>query len=125
MKNYFLIVIIFSLLVLSCKEEDVVVCYETNPLEELEWLKTEIEYLNQADSATAKYFYVSQAEYKDSTIFIIANCCPFCYTIMYAYNCSGEIVGNLGYGDDDIDIHILENATVIWRHDDSGCLLEG
>ena len=57
MKNYFLIVIIFSLLVLSCKEEDVVVCYETNPLEELEWLKTEIENLNQADSATAKYFY--------------------------------------------------------------------
>ena len=125
MKNYFLIVIIFSLLVLSCKEEDVVVCYETNPLEELEWLKTEIENLNQADSATAKYFYVSQAEYKDSTIFIIANCCPFCYTIMYAYNCSGEIVGTLGYGEDDIDFSILENANVIWRHDDFGCLVDG
>lgn len=102
-----------------------VVCYETDPLEELEWLKMEIDNLEQSDSETAKFFFVSQAEHEGSTIFIIANCCPFCFTVTYAYNCAGEIVGNLGYEDDDIDFSILDDATVIWSHDDFGCLIEG
>ena len=50
MKNYFLTLLIFSLFILSCKEEDVVVCYETNPIEELDCLKIEIDYLKQSDS---------------------------------------------------------------------------
>src|ERR1700704_6192502 len=78
----------------SCSENT---CSVTDPLEELEWLRTEINALALPVNAPLKaYFYATMAKYNGNTVFMIKNCCPFCNTTPpIIKNCNGKVLGYL------------------------------
>lgn len=107
-----------SLIVFSCHHDDDVsmMCNVSNPIEDLEWLKNRIDELVQTGNGE---FYISQANYNGKTIFIEANCCLVCNSIIPVYYCSGESVGYIG--DDNLTWTLLDNDKVIWKPDDFKC----
>ena len=116
--------IAFCLLITSCSDDDELLsntCSVANPIEDLEWLVNEIQQLEESDDEVLQYFYVSQARYKGSYVFIFNNCCPFCGTVVPVYDCSGELLGILGNREEDIDPDLLSNSVVIWKGAETTC----
>jgi hypothetical protein len=98
------------------------VCYTTNPIEELPWLKQVVTELEDSGEL-AVYFYVVEATYQGQTVFIVENCCPQCGTTIPLYNCQGEIICNNlpdcpEFGDK------LSNRKVIYKHPEAPCQLQ-
>lgn len=132
MKIYYLLFVIFLSIGFACNDElnnelnnelDLAnTCSVENPLEDLDWLVSEIQIL-QNHPEFSKYYYVTQAEYENRTVFIFGNCCPYCFSVITVRNCLGEDIGNLGNSEGDIDFSILENDKIIWKADDSLCEL--
>ncbi len=105
---------------LSCTKDDVQkACYNEDPVEELEWLSSQISELEAG--SLSEYQYIKQAEYKGELVFVFGNCCPFCGSVFSVYNCSGEKIGHLGNREEDIDFSKLENVTLIWKPNNSQC----
>ena len=73
----------------SCEKDDSLTCGVANPTEELPWLKTMIESW-EANSTIYMYMYVQQGTYSGQTVFLAANCCPFCDSYFPVFNCEGE-----------------------------------
>lgn len=113
MKKYFTISI---LILISCQNDDSLrlenTCSVDNPIEELEWLREEIQQLISIDSDLYRYFYISQATYENETVFIFDNCCPFCNSIVLVKNCKGETIGALG---SEIDHNSISDELVVWK----------
>ncbi|MFT6866281.1 MAG: hypothetical protein ACJA08_001112 [Cyclobacteriaceae bacterium] len=122
MYRNFLFLIISSFLIFACNDDDVFenICSEDNPTTDLDWLASEIQTLEQSE--LSQFFYVSQAEYENMTVFIFGNCCPNCNTVIPVRNCSGELVGIIGNGDDDIEVSILTKDTIIWKPNNFECV---
>jgi hypothetical protein len=106
------------LLTCSCEKDTINVC-SVDPIEDLSWLQSRIQLLEQ--SSLENYSYVQQAELLQETVFIFDNCCPFCNTIVPVYNCQGEVICHLG------DCNGLEdqikNRKLIWQAQDFECNL--
>lgn len=119
MKLSIRILIILVTLDSSCKEEEDYVCSVKNPIEDLPWLADDIKILNQG--SFSQYFYVSWAIYESNTVFIYGDCCPNCNTITPVYDCSGNNIGVIGDGDEDIPLSIRDNEIIIWRADNFAC----
>ena len=117
MKLSIRILIILVTLDSSCKEEED--CSVKNPIEDLPWLADDIKILNQG--SFSQYFYVSWAIYESNTVFIYGDCCPNCNTITPVYDCSGNNIGVIGDGDEDIPLSIRDNEIIIWRADNFAC----
>jgi len=119
----FLLFLFCFFLTFSCKEDTDpgTICSVEDPVEDLAWLAAEIEALRNSNSSLSQYFYISRARYGPMTVFIVGNCCPHCGTIVPAYNCSGDLIGYLGYGEGNINPSILGNDEVIWRPDNFSC----
>ncbi len=111
--------IILIALNFSCKEEEDYVCSVKNPIKDLTWLADDIKILNQG--SLSQYFYVSWAIYESNPVFIYGNCCPNCNTITPVYDCSGNNIGVIGDGDEDIPLSIRDNEIIIWRADNFAC----
>ena len=112
----------FIFLTVTCASDNIInTCSESDPIKNLIWLKSKIDELEQSDQETIKYFYVSQAEYNGSTIFIFGNCCPVCNTVIQAYNCDGDLIGSLGCGNEEINFSILAKDVIIWQPPDFQC----
>ena len=110
----------------NCDPGEVVgpACSVENPVEELAWLRDEIQArLQQPTSEYTQYEYIAQTEYRGETVFVYGNCCPNCNTIFSVFNCSGEQISQLGYREEDIDFGILEQAVMIWKPEDYSCTL--
>ena len=112
---------LFLLCVLACSCHDDsdlhTTCSVKDPTRDLEWLASKIEVMKA--STMSEYLYISQAEYKDKTVFIYGNCCPYCDTVVPVYNCSGEHIGDIG--DESFDPSLLEHDHVIWQSENSEC----
>ncbi|GEO03444.1 hypothetical protein AAE02nite_11080 [Adhaeribacter aerolatus] len=125
MKKIFLFATALSLMAFSCeKEEDQVLllnntCTVNRPLEELAWLKAEVQRQEQSTSDVAKYFYIQQAEYKQQTVFIYNSCCPMCSIIVPVYNCQGELLFYLS--DKPEEGQNIKNTKVIWKPKNYAC----
>lgn len=118
MKRYLIIPILFMV---GCNSDDVSlknICAVENPTEELTWLREAIEELSSNTSELRQYFFVSQGEYQNQTVFIFDNCCPFCNTVVQVMNCEGEVLGNLS---DNIDPFSISNKQIIWKPSDFNC----
>lgn len=113
--------IVFSF---SC-QEDVVpgpACNVENPVRDLDWLADIAEELD--NSGLREVFYISQAEYRLKTVFIVRNCCVNCSTLPPpVYNCEGKQIGSIGTGKEDIDPEILENSIIVWKTDNFACAI--
>jgi hypothetical protein len=109
--------LIFALFVavVSCKDNDAPnVCHVDDPVNDLEWLKTKIDELENSEFSR-KYFYVEQAEYNGQTIFYINNCCPMCMTMLVYYDCSGNAI-------ESVDNSQVKNGKRIWMSEDLECV---
>ena len=105
----------FSVALVSCEKDDNGNnCNVSDPAEDLEWLKQEIDNIKQDE-----YAYYVMAKYKGQTVFYNGNCNP---TINYASivkNCDGD---SLGYTNDLYDR--LTELSVLWKHENSKCDLD-
>jgi len=114
----------------SCSE---CTCSVTDPLEELEWLRTEINAFALPVNASLKvYFYATMAKYNGNTVFMIKNCCPFCNTTPpIIKNCKGKVLGYLSetegsfnyYGVTiySVNPNKLQCDQIIWKPDNFAC----
>ena len=135
-------IILFSLVVLlfACHNEPdtclVNNCLVVNPVNELDWLKKEIEVLKNSDKNSSlemsKYFFVSIALFDKTTVFFTNNCCPFCSTLPpILKNCSGEPIGYIyetvgtmnyqGITIESVNRNQLKDIKIIWKPENFAC----
>ena len=96
MKNLLITLFFFSHLFIysSCLPNDNVsaACYQSDPIEELPWLKKLVEDFDKPKSGP---FILSLVEYKGKAYFIFGS--PFFSSPMnYIYNCQGKTLPQLG-----------------------------
>lgn len=118
------IVLLICLCSFLCCDDDTVnipivaACGVDNPIEDLPWLRSLADEINQNESDVAPFFFIEMAEYEGETIFISNNCCPICSTIVPVYNCEGEF---LSFLNDKIKLTDTRNLGVIFKRDDFSC----
>lgn len=107
------------LLIFSCEKDYLAdnTCNVSNPLKELDWLKSTIQNIEQLSPDASKYFYISMAKYNEETVFIEGNCDPLADSVFPVLNCAGERLGFLG----EISSDSLVNRKVIWKSANSAC----
>ena len=115
---------IVLLIVISCDSnkneiESKSACNVENPVEDLTWLKAEIDNRVQNPTDFTKYESILQGEYNGENVFIFTNCCPHCNTIIPIYNCEGEQIGYMGDGNFDSDS--VKKTIIIWKPSNSVC----
>ena len=119
---------LFTLLVLtivafSCQKDNddnlTTTCNVSNPIEDLAWLKEQIQELEKTSLYESGETYILQAEHDGDIIFILGNCSALCNSVSSVYNCEGEIMGYIG--DDNFDFSLIENSPVIWKPESSIC----
>lgn len=105
------LIIIFTLIIIgSCKkEESNSLCYVSNPIEELDWLKIMI-------NDFSDYDYIMKANYNGETVFYNGNCNPAANYVSTVYNCNGDAIG---YTNDLWDE--LSNDVLVWQNQESKC----
>jgi hypothetical protein len=105
---------------LSCSDEDKKSsCDVANPVEDLEWLRNELEDGNYGTPTTHADYFVYQALYLGQPVFYISTCCPTCNMLPPSVkNCNGDILGSLGL---DIDSDHLQDQVIIWRTHNGVC----
>jgi hypothetical protein len=108
--------IIFSIALISCekdenKDTESNKCNVSNPIEDLDWLKQEID-----DVKHDEYSYYVMATYEGETVFYYGNCNPLINYISIVRNCNGD---SLGFTNDLYDE--LTDISTLWKHEDSKC----
>jgi hypothetical protein len=120
-KRNFCQLMIFSvfLLFFSCDKDHMSdnTCNVSNPLKELEWLKSTIQNIEQLSPDASKYYYISMAKYNGETVFIEGNCDPLANSVLPVLSCNGEQLGVLG----EINPDSLTDRKVIWKTANSVC----
>ncbi len=111
--------IAYELIRIISQEE--ITCEFENPVEDLPWLKTEIEFRQQNPTEDSQYCYISQSELNGNPVFIYADCNPFINKISPVLNCFGEFLGFIGEG---VNASQLSEARLIWSPEDFSCGLE-
>lgn len=117
--NMYKYLLSFSILILifssSCEKKEITTntCGVSNPIEDLSWLKKEI---NEIEQSNAKYSYYMIAKFNGKSVFFYGNCNPVVNYVSYLRSCSGEIIGNtnLYYTD-------LTEVDVLWKPENSIC----
>ena len=108
--------IIFSIALISCEKDEnndteSNKCNVSNPIEDLDWLKQEIDDVKQDE-----YSYYVMATYEGETVFYYGNCNPVINYISIVRNCNGD---SLGLTNDLYDE--LTDVSTLWKHEDSKC----
>lgn len=111
-----LVALIISTTLTSCEEDDSKesinnTCNVSNPAEELEWLKAEINNLEGDE-----FSYYVMANYMGETVFYYGNCNPVIDYISAVKSCNGE---NIGYTYDLADE--ITDRTILWTPENSIC----
>jgi hypothetical protein len=109
---------VFAIIVFSCSDTDDSVCGTNNPIEDLSWLRDEIENREANTSDFNKYFYITQATFKFQTVFVFEDFCPFCNTAILVYDCTGN---NIGQVNADIQSKDIKNSRVIYQPNEFVC----
>lgn len=124
------IMVFISLLILiACNSDDnanaftltIAGCDVENPLEELDWLKAEIERREQNQSEEMKYCYIVQASYQGQTIFIYEDCNPLVDKAPSLIDCTGSIIGSAG--ETNFTNNQFTNRNIIYKPSDFSCSL--
>ena len=103
----------------GCGEpESIGACGTKNPVEDIAWLKAEVDAVKNNTSIIADYS-VMQAVYKGATVFWISICCPTCDTVPpTARYCDGSIAGQFLISIQESEI---SNSKVIWATKNGVC----
>lgn len=106
------------MILFSCSDTDEEICGINKPTEDLSWLKNEIVDRDASTQDLNKYFYIVEATFKFRTVFIFENCCPFCNTAIFVYDCGGNRIVKIN---DDIQRKDIKNTEVIYKPKDFAC----
>jgi len=112
---------LFSILFLaSCKEDvdPILICGSSNPTEEIAWIKTTIEGIENSDFGR-QYSYIRSGTFEGNTYLYVGNCCPSCYWVPVFFNCQGEEIE-----DPNFSISDLENLQMIYLPESNTCQFE-
>lgn len=115
-------VLIIAILLFSCDSNDNQLnffCSVDNPIEDLDWLKNEIDEREQNITDDSKYLYISQSSHDGESVIIYADCCPTCNSVYVVFNCVGENIGFIGDGN--FTSETLSSGEVIWKTDKNLC----
>ncbi|PSR55195.1 hypothetical protein AHMF7605_17620 [Adhaeribacter arboris] len=127
MKRLLVLVAAISLMAFSCEKEEPEcgrpsACAVANPLQDLPWLKIQVENLEKNSFDISQYFYIVQADYKGETVFFTGNCCPMCNTAPpTVFNCKGDKLFTMGK--DANQDKSIRNKKVIWKGPNYACTL--
>ncbi|HUV00678.1 MAG TPA: hypothetical protein VMW32_06940 [Bacteroidales bacterium] len=124
MKKIFLVCLLLAFLFSCEKDKFENTCGVDNPLEDLAWLKEQIESIEQTNPERLKYYYIKMAEYEGQTVFLPWNCDPAANSIFIVLDCSGERIGIIGSGEDMISWDQLTGQQVIWKPENSACIFQ-
>lgn len=117
MKPVTFIILIFVSSCVSHEFPQANICNVTNPIEDLPWLKAEVDDLNDTELGR-KYWFITQATYKLETVFIVKNCCPNCNTLPPpVYACNGELL----FRGSDEQYNEINGERLIWKPTDYAC----
>lgn len=105
----------FSVLISCTKDDDPAKnkCNVSNPVEEISWLKKEIDSLKNDE-----YSYYVIAVYKGETVFINGNCNPSADYMSLVKNCNGDMLGYANVLDNE-----LSDKRIIWKSKNYRCSL--
>src|SRR5689334_1465696 len=109
-----LVVLLSTSLLFACHDDDVKDCGVTNPAEELEWFKAKAQ-AAESSGDMAKYIYCLQGDYKNQRVYIWADCCPVCNSMILVYDCAGNELGRLGNGEGGIDPEAIKKQSLVWK----------
>ncbi len=98
---------------------EAVPCQFENPVQDLYWLQTEIEFRQENPTEDSQYCYITQAGLDSNPIFIYRDCNPLIDKIGDpVFNCFGEFLGFTGQ---DVNVSSLGNEQLIWSPETFGC----
>lgn len=69
----------------GCEKMNSQLCGGSNPMNDLSWLKQEINRLSTSPNCNS----ISRSTYKEQTVYIFSNCEPNVNSIPFLYNCDG------------------------------------
>ena len=93
-------------------------CGVTNPINNLDWLREEVEAISSQSYAAMDVFVIS-AVYQGQVVFFIDICCPVCNVAPPEIrNCQGQSLGRLG---DSIAAMDVVSRSILWRTDNNVC----
>ncbi|MGC3947667.1 MAG: hypothetical protein QM762_24720 [Chryseolinea sp.] len=110
--------VVLCLLTVSACDEDFQDCDVSDPME-LSWFREMTDALGK--NSLSEYMYVMQGDYKNKRVYISANCCPMCNSVVIVYDCSGNQLGYLGHGEDHIAPEAITNQSIAWKSSSNVC----
>lgn len=113
MKKY-LFLLVCSALIFSCNDEErPAVCGVENPVEDLAWVKGQIQSMGFPNSVA--YSYLKQANYQGETVFFFGYCDPLANWALIVRDCQGNRI------EGEISLSDLNEQKVIWKPSTSLC----
>ena len=118
-----LLLIICSVLMIffSCEKNDLAdnTCDVKNPLKDLEWMRNDINFIEQLSPEESQFITISMATYNGETVFFSIYCDPAIDPVFPIRNCSGKTIGYWG----EISPDDLKDQKVIWKSNNCICVI--
>ena len=115
--RYVFILWVLSTILMSCTNDHENTCDIADPIEELMWLKEQIDQVKEfEDQLATETIYYSIAKYQGETVFFNTNCDPLVNYASVVYNCNGD---QIAYTNDIFDD--LSQVSRIWESKPSKC----
>lgn len=99
--------------------KEVVVCDFNNPVEDLDWLRFEIQQRELNPTEDMKYCYITQGEVNNKPVFLYWDCNPVINKVIPVHDCLGNVLSFLG--GDTISIEDVKNQKIVWKPDGFLC----
>ncbi|WP_350285181.1 hypothetical protein [uncultured Croceitalea sp.] len=115
MKEVSLIIVL--LLSFSCSNDDdlavIAACDVDNPIQDLAWLRTEIQNREANPTEDMKYCYITAEIYENQTVFAYLDCNPLIDKAILFLNCEGEFLD--GSSETVANLGERISQTIIWK----------
>ena len=96
-------------------------CTFENPVQDLEWLQTEISFREANPNEELQYCYITQASIDGNPVFVYRDCNPFIDKIDPVFNCFGVFLGFVG--DEGVEFSALADEKLVWSPNTFSCIL--
>lgn len=119
MKYSWLLVLVFC--AYSCSDSDdtiIPACNINNPIEDLQWLKAEVDRRNNNPTEDMKYCYIVQGTLNGEDTFVYGDCNPLVDKAIFFLNCEGNAINTQ---DNPIGFDDLQNKVIIWKPRNFAC----
>lgn len=95
---------------------------------DLVWLNEKIQEMEGHTHELSQYQFIKTGIYEGGRVFLFANCCPHCNTVVPVYNVDGELLGILSYSGETefsgltgIPYDAITKQELYWKPKNSAC----